>query len=101
MCDNVSRRRHRFYDAPGFSARSCTRHRRESGLFHWAAVAAAPDYQRQAAINAGRPAAGVSKHGYRIVSGGTDNHLMLVDLRPKEINGRQAQEVLDRVGHRR
>src|SRR2546428_11618647 len=43
-------------------------------------------------------AAGLAKHGYRIVSGGTDNHLMLVDLRPKEINGRQAQEVLDRAG---
>jgi glycine hydroxymethyltransferase len=56
------------------------------------------DYQRQVVINAKALAAGVSKHGYRIVSGGTDNHLMLVDLRPKEINGRQAQEVLDRAG---
>ncbi len=43
-------------------------------------------------------AAGLAKHGYRIVSGGTDNHLMLVDLRPKEINGKEAQEVLDRAG---
>ena len=33
-----------------------------------------------------------AKHGFRIVSGGTDNHLMLVDLRPKEINGKDAQE---------
>ena len=56
------------------------------------------DYQRQVVINAKALAAGMSKHGYRIVSGGTDNHLMLVDLRPKEINGRQAQEVLDRAG---
>ena len=38
------------------------------------------------------------KHGFRIVSGGTDNHLMLVDLRPKEINGKDAQNVLDRAG---
>jgi glycine hydroxymethyltransferase len=56
------------------------------------------DYQRQVVINAKALAAGLSKHGYRIVSGGTDNHLMLVDLRPKEINGKQAQEVLDRAG---
>jgi glycine hydroxymethyltransferase len=56
------------------------------------------DYQRQVVINAKALAAGLAKHGYRIVSGGTDNHLMLVDLRPKEINGKQAQEVLDRAG---
>jgi glycine hydroxymethyltransferase len=56
------------------------------------------DYQRQVVINAKALAAGMSKHGYRIVSGGTDNHLMLVDLRPKEIHGRQAQETLDRAG---
>jgi len=49
-------------------------------------------------INAKALAAGLSKRGFRIVSGGTDNHLMLVDLRPKEINGKQAQEVLDRAG---
>ncbi len=56
------------------------------------------DYQRQVVVNAKALAAGVAKHGYRIVSGGTENHLMLVDLRPKEINGRQAQEVLDKAG---
>ena len=55
-------------------------------------------YQRQVVLNAKALAAGVAKHGFRIVSGGTDNHLMLVDLRPKEINGKQAQETLDRAG---
>jgi glycine hydroxymethyltransferase len=55
-------------------------------------------YQKQVVTNAKALAAGLSKHGYRIVSGGTDNHLMLVDLRQKEINGKQAQEVLDRAG---
>jgi glycine hydroxymethyltransferase len=55
-------------------------------------------YQKQVVTNAKALAAGLSKHGYRIVSGGTDNHLMLVDLRPKEINGKEAQEVLDRAG---
>jgi glycine hydroxymethyltransferase len=56
------------------------------------------EYQRQVVVNAKALAAGVAKHGYRIVSGGTDNHLMLVDLRPKEINGKEAQEILDRAG---
>ncbi len=56
------------------------------------------EYQRQVVLNAKALAAGVAKHGYRIVSGGTDNHLMLVDLRPKEINGKDAQNILDRAG---
>ena len=56
------------------------------------------EYQRQVVVNAKALAAGIAKHGYRIVSGGTDNHLMLVDLRPKDLNGKEAQEVLDRAG---
>src|SRR5207253_10305912 len=56
------------------------------------------EYQRQVLVNANALAAGLAKHGYRIVSGGTDNHLMLVDLRPKDLNGKVAQEVLDRAG---
>jgi glycine hydroxymethyltransferase len=55
-------------------------------------------YQQQVVRNAKALAAGVAKHGFRIVSGGTDNHLMLVDLRPKEINGKDAQNILDRAG---
>ncbi len=55
-------------------------------------------YQRQVVLNAKALAAGVAKQGFRIVSGGTDNHLMLVDLRPKEINGKDAQNLLDRAG---
>jgi glycine hydroxymethyltransferase len=66
--------------------------------FHEALQPQFRDYQRQVVINAKALAAGIAKHGYRIVSGGTDNHLMLVDLRPKEINGKEAQEVLDRAG---
>jgi glycine hydroxymethyltransferase len=66
--------------------------------FHEALQPQFHDYQRQVVINAKALAAGLSNEGYRIVSGGTDNHLMLVDLRPKEINGKQAQEVLDRAG---
>jgi glycine hydroxymethyltransferase len=66
--------------------------------FHEALQPQFRDYQRQVVVNAKALAAGLCKHGYRIVSGGTDNHLMLVDIRPKDINGRQAQEILDRAG---
>src|SRR5712672_2543326 len=66
--------------------------------FHEALQPSFRDYQRQVVLNAKALAAGLANHGYRIVSGGTDNHLMLVDLRPKEINGKEAQEVLDRAG---
>jgi glycine hydroxymethyltransferase len=36
--------------------------------------------------------------GYRLVSGGTDNHLILVDLNPKKITGKEAEEALDNAG---
>jgi glycine hydroxymethyltransferase len=66
--------------------------------FHEALQPGFRDYQRQVVINARALAAGLTKHGYRITSGGTDNHLMLVDLRPKDLNGKDAQETLDRAG---
>jgi glycine hydroxymethyltransferase len=66
--------------------------------FHEALQPAFRDYQRQVVTNAKALAAGLAKHGYRITSGGTDNHLMLVDLRPKDLNGKDAQETLDRAG---
>lgn len=56
------------------------------------------DYQRQITLNAKALAARLAKNGYRIVSGGTDNHLMLVDLRPSGLNGKVAQETLDKAG---
>jgi glycine/serine hydroxymethyltransferase len=66
--------------------------------FHEALQPQFREYQRQVVVNAKALAAGIGKHGYRIVSGGTDNHLMLVDLRPKDLNGKEAQETLDRAG---
>ena len=66
--------------------------------FHEALQPQFREYQRQVVVNAKALAAGIAKHGYRIVSGGTDNHLMLVDLRPKDLNGKEAQETLDRAG---
>ena len=55
-------------------------------------------YAAQIVSNAKALAARLAHHGYRIVSGGTDNHVMLVDLRPHGINGKQAQEALDHAG---
>jgi glycine hydroxymethyltransferase len=54
-------------------------------------------YQQQIVKNAVALADTLSSHGFRIVSGGTDNHLMLVDLRPKGITGKVAQIALDEV----
>lgn len=52
-------------------------------------------YQRQIALNAKALAAAMEKEGFRIVSGGTDSHLMLVDLRPFGVTGKIAQIALD------
>jgi glycine hydroxymethyltransferase len=58
------------------------------------------DYSAQIVANAGALAAGLASEGFRLVSGGTDNHLMLVDLRTfdAELTGKEAQMVLDRAG---
>jgi len=66
--------------------------------FHEALQPEFKEYQRQITLNAKSLAASLHMKGYRLVSGGTDNHLMLVDLRPKAMNGKQAQEILDRAG---
>ena len=54
-------------------------------------------YQRQIVANANALAQAMLERGYRLVSGGTDTHLMLVDLSPKGITGKDAQEALDRA----
>ena len=55
-------------------------------------------YQQQVLDNAKALADELAKKGFRIVSGGTDNHLMLVDLRSKNITGKEAQFLLDEIG---
>jgi glycine hydroxymethyltransferase len=55
-------------------------------------------YQKQIIKNAQRMCSNLEKQGYRIVSGGTDNHLFLVDLTAKGITGKVAQETLERSG---
>lgn len=56
------------------------------------------DYAAQIVSNAKALAARLTMLGCKLVSGGTDNHLMLVDLRPMGLSGKQAQEALDQAG---
>ncbi len=55
-------------------------------------------YQRQIVANAARLAAGIASHGFRLVSGGTDNHLMLVDVFSKGLTGKVATAALGKAG---
>lgn len=56
------------------------------------------EYQRQILLNAKALAEELMRLGYRLVSGGTDNHLMLVDLRDKGITGKEAEKALEEAG---
>ena len=56
------------------------------------------EYAAQVIRNAQALAAALVQRGYAIVSGGTDTHLMLVDLRPKQLTGKEAEQLLDRAG---
>nr|MBF0221768.1 serine hydroxymethyltransferase [Desulfobulbaceae bacterium] len=55
-------------------------------------------YQEQVVKNARTLAESLTGFGFRLVSGGTDNHLMLVDLSPKKITGKDAEEALESAG---
>ncbi|MGX9726276.1 MAG: serine hydroxymethyltransferase [Candidatus Electronema sp. VV] len=55
-------------------------------------------YQRQVVTNAQTLAAQLKGHGFRIVSGGTDNHLMLIDLSSKGLTGKEAEHLLEEAG---
>ncbi len=55
------------------------------------------EYQKQIIKNAQAMADELKNQGFRLVSGGTDNHLMLVDLTAKDVTGKDAQEALDRA----
>ena len=65
--------------------------------FHEALQPEFKEYARQIILNAKALAARLSMLGYTISSGGTDNHVLLVDLRPNGINGLEAQETLDKA----
>jgi glycine hydroxymethyltransferase len=56
------------------------------------------EYAKQVIINAKLLAEEFIKRGYKVVSNGTDNHLMVVDMTSKNIIGREAEEVLNKIG---
>jgi glycine hydroxymethyltransferase len=56
------------------------------------------EYQKQVAANAKALANAISRHGFRVVSGGTDNHVFLVEVHPRGITGSDAEKALDRAG---
>ena len=68
--------------------------------FREASLPSFRDYAARVVANARALAAALVAEGFRLVSGGTDNHLLLVDLRPfdAELTGKEGQEVLDRAG---
>jgi glycine hydroxymethyltransferase len=66
--------------------------------FHEALQPGFRDYQKQIVKNAQALAEALQRAGCRLVSGGTDNHLMLVDLRPKRLTGKVAEAALDVAG---
>ncbi|MGJ3205294.1 serine hydroxymethyltransferase [Geobacillus thermoleovorans] len=55
-------------------------------------------YAKRVVDNAKRLASALQNEGFTLVSGGTDNHLLLVDLRPQQLTGKTAEKVLDEVG---
>lgn len=66
--------------------------------FHEALQPSFAEYSRQIVKNAQTLAASLMERGYKVVSGGTDNHLMLLDLRNKGLTGKAAEKALDLAG---
>jgi len=66
--------------------------------FHEALQPTFKAYQQQIVTNAVALADGMKRNGYRLISGGTDNHLMLVDVGAKDVTGKDAQIALDEAG---
>jgi glycine hydroxymethyltransferase len=66
--------------------------------FHEALQPSFKAYQQQIVKNAAALGEGMKRNGYRLVSGGTDNHLMLVDVGAKDITGKDSQIALDEAG---
>jgi glycine hydroxymethyltransferase len=87
---------------PGFSghprrpADAC--HRGQGGLFPRSVAAGLPGYQQQILSNAKALAEGMIHNRFRLVSGGTDNHLMQVDVGGRGLTGKECQAALDEAG---
>lgn len=56
------------------------------------------EYQQNILLNAQALAKGLTNRGFRLITGGTDNHLMLVDVRNKKVTGKVAEKALDKAG---
>ena len=65
---------------------------------HEAAQPSFKAYQKQIVLNAAALAEGMKRNGFRLVSGGTDNHLMLVDVGARGVTGKECQAALDQAG---
>ena len=63
--------------------------------FHEALQPEFKEYQKQIVANAKALADGLQNQGFRLVSGGTDNHLMLIDVKSKGLTGKEAEKMLD------
>jgi glycine hydroxymethyltransferase len=66
--------------------------------FHEAMQPGFKDYARRTVENAQALAGRLLEHGFHIVSGGTDNHLLLVNVKPKGLNGKEMEALLEEVG---
>ena len=65
---------------------------------HEATLPSFKAYQKQIVLNAAALAEGMKRNGFRLVSGGTDNHLMLVDVGARGVTGKECQAALDQAG---
>lgn len=66
--------------------------------FHEALQPEFKEYQKKIVENATELANSLKEQGFRLVSGGTDNHLILIDLQDKELTGKEAEKMLDEAG---
>ncbi|MFM8357533.1 MAG: serine hydroxymethyltransferase, partial [Verrucomicrobiota bacterium] len=66
--------------------------------FHEALSPGFREYQQQTVANAAALAAGIRRNGFRLVSGGTENHLLLIDVGARGLTGKQCQLALDEAG---
>ncbi len=70
----------------------------KAACFKMAATAEFGEYAAQIVKNAKALATELEKRGFRLVAGGTDNHMVLLDLRPKNLTGKAATDILEKVG---
>ena len=96
------RRGHRQDGFPGHAGRTAgARGRGQGGLLPGSDAAGFVDYQKQVMANAQALAQSLMDPGFRIVSGGTDTHVMLLDVFSKGLRGKEAEKALDRRAHHR